>query len=207
MPIKSLAVFCGSKTGINPIFIQHAKELGYLLAEKNITLVYGGSNKGIMGIVANAALENKGRVIGIMPKVLVDWEHQHMGLTELHEVADMHVRKAMLYEKCDAAIILPGGFGTLDEFFEMLTWNQLSIHDKKIFVLNSGGFYDHLISHMMEMEKQGLMRYKIRVRRDVPSVSFFGLGFLLLLIPPIFSSFRGVGFEAARWRESDYASG
>lgn len=161
MPISSLAVFCGSKAGNNPLFILHATELGYLLARKKITLVYGGSNKGIMGVVANAVLEKKGRVIGIMPKVLMEWEHQHMGLTELHEVADMHVRKAMLYEKCDAAIILPGGYGTLDEFFEMLTWNQLSIHDKKIFVLNSGGFYDHLILHLNKMEEEGFLYHSI----------------------------------------------
>ena len=101
--------------------MQHAKQLGYLLAEKNIVLVYGGSSKGIMGAVADAVLEKKGKVIGILPKVLMAWEQQHLGITELHEVADMHVRKALLYEKCDAALILPGGYGTLDEFFEMLT--------------------------------------------------------------------------------------
>ncbi len=154
MSIKSLAAFCGSKSGNNPLFIEHAKQLGYIIAQKDITLVYGGSNKGIMGAIANAVLEKKGRVIGVIPKVLIEWEHQHMGLTELHEVADMHVRKAMLYEKCDAAIILAGGYGTLDEFFEMLTWNQLSIHNKKIFVLNSAGFYDHLILHLKKMEEE-----------------------------------------------------
>jgi len=157
MSIKSLAVFCGSKTGDNPMYIAHAKQTGYILAEKNITLVYGGSNKGIMGAVANAVLEKKGKVIGVIPKVLVDWEHQHLGLTELHEVADMHVRKALLYEKCDAALILPGGYGTLDEFFEMLTWNQLSIHNKKIFVLNTAGFYNHLIAHMKRLEEEGFL--------------------------------------------------
>lgn len=154
MSIKSLAVFCGSKPGNNPLYIQHAKQLGYLLAEKNITLIYGGSSKGIMGAVANAVLEKNGKAIGVIPKVLTEWEHQHSGLTELHEVADMHVRKALIYSKCDAALILPGGYGTLDEFFEMLTWNQLSIHDKKIFVLNSAGFYDHLILHLKKMEEE-----------------------------------------------------
>ncbi len=154
MSIKSLAVFCGSKTGKNLLYVEHAKQIGYIIAEKNITLVYGGSTKGIMGAVANAVLEKQGKVIGVMPKVLVDWEHQHLGLTELHEVADMHVRKAMLYEKCDAALILPGGYGTLDEFFEMLTWNQLCIHNKKIFVLNSGGFYDLLIAHIKRLEEE-----------------------------------------------------
>jgi uncharacterized protein (TIGR00730 family) len=154
MTIKSLAVFCGSKTGNNPLYVEHAKKIGYIIAEKNITLVYGGSTKGIMGAIANAVLEKRGKVIGVMPKVLVEWEHPHMGLTELHEVADMHVRKALLYEKCDAALILPGGYGTLDELFETLTWNQLSIHNKKIFVLNSAGFYDLLLAHLKRLEDE-----------------------------------------------------
>lgn len=167
MAINSLAVFCGSKSGNNPIYLKHAAELGSIIARHNITLVYGGSNKGIMGTVANAVLAQKGRVIGIIPKVLLEWEHQHVGLTELHEVADMHVRKAMLYEKCDAAIILPGGYGTLDEFFEMLTWNQLSIHDKKIFVLNSDGFYDHLILHLKKMESESFLYDELSNRMTI----------------------------------------
>ena len=169
MSIKSLAVFCGSKSGVNPLYAAHAKRLGYIIAEKNITLVYGGSSKGIMGAVADAVLEKKGKVIGILPKVLMAWEQQHLGITELHEVADMHVRKALLYEKCDAALILPGGYGTLDEFFEMLTWNQLSIHDKKIFVLNSGGFYDHLIAHMKKMEDEQFLYDSVVERMTIIS--------------------------------------
>jgi uncharacterized protein (TIGR00730 family) len=151
MKIKSMAVFCGSKSGKNPLFEEHATLLGYLLAEKNISLIYGGGNKGLMSATANAVLEKKGKVIGIIPKVLTEWEHQHEGITELIVVDNMHTRKKMLYEKCDAAIILPGGYGTLDEFFEMLTWNQLSIHDKHIFILNSAGFYNHLIEHINQM--------------------------------------------------------
>ncbi|MEO6327732.1 MAG: TIGR00730 family Rossman fold protein [Ginsengibacter sp.] len=157
MSIKSVAVFCGSKGGKNPLYVQHAEELGYILVQKNITVVYGGANKGIMGALANAVLEKQGRIIGVMPKVLIEWEHQHMGLTELHEVADMHVRKAMLFDKCDAAIILAGGYGTMDELFEMLTWNQLNIHDKKIIVLNSAGFYDHLIMHLKKMDEENFL--------------------------------------------------
>ena len=157
MLIKAMAVFCGSKAGIDPLFIAHTKEVGKLLAEKNITIVYGGGNKGLMGAVANAALENNGKVIGIIPKLLSDLEHQHHGLTEITVVDTMHLRKQMLYEKCDAAIILPGGYGTLDEVFEMLTWNQLSIHDKKIFFLNSGGFYTNLVAHIRVMEKENFL--------------------------------------------------
>ncbi|MFT3981985.1 MAG: TIGR00730 family Rossman fold protein [Ferruginibacter sp.] len=157
MHIHAIAVFCGSKTGKNILFEQHTKTLGHILAEKNITLIYGGGNKGLMAAVANAVLEKKGKVIGIIPKVLTEWEHQHDGLTELHIVETMHVRKQMLYEKCDAAVILPGGYGTLDEVFEMLTWNQLSIHNKRIFILNTDGFYDALIAHMKKMQEEGFL--------------------------------------------------
>lgn len=164
MAIKSIAVFCGSKNGNNPLYLQHATAVGKLLAEQQITVVYGGGNKGLMGAVANAVLQHNGKIIGVMPKVLMDWEHQHIGLTELHEVADMHVRKAMLFEKCDAAIILAGGYGTLDELFEMLTWNQLSIHDKQIIILNTAGFYDHLISHLKMMEEEGFLYHSLMNR-------------------------------------------
>jgi len=157
MRIEAIAVFCGSKSGSNPIFEEHTTALGHLLAENNVTVVYGGGNKGLMAAVANAALEKNGKVIGIIPKVLSEWEHQHNGLTELHIVETMHLRKQLLYEKCDAAIILPGGYGTLDEVFEMLTWNQLSIHNKKIFFLNTGGFYDPLIAHIRHMETEGFL--------------------------------------------------
>lgn len=157
MSIKAIAVFCGSKSGNNPLFEEHTRLLGYMLAEKNISIIYGGGNKGLMAAVANAALEKNGKVIGIIPKVLKDWEHQHDGLTELHIVETMHTRKQLLYDKCDAAIILPGGYGTLDEVFEMLTWNQLSIHNKKIFFLNSNGFYDHLVAHINRMMQEDFL--------------------------------------------------
>jgi uncharacterized protein (TIGR00730 family) len=157
MAITSLAVFCGSKSGNNPLFEHHATQLGYIVAQKSITLIYGGGNKGIMGAVANAVLEKGGKVTGIIPQLLTDREHSHQGITTLIIVEDMHVRKKMLYEKCDAAIILPGGFGTLDELFEMLTWNQLSIHSKEIFILNTAGFYDHLLAHARTMQQENFL--------------------------------------------------
>src|ERR1700753_729367 len=119
MTINSIAVFCGSNSGADPLYAEHAKQLGYLLAKKNIQLIYGGGNKGLMAAVANAVLEKQGKVIGIIPTLLTKWEHQHEDITELIVVDDMHSRKKILYEKCDAAIILPGGVGTLDEFFEI----------------------------------------------------------------------------------------
>jgi len=164
MAINSIAVFCGSNSGTNPLFTEHAKQLGYILAEKNITLIYGGGNRGLMGTVANALLEKNGKVIGIIPKLLTKWEVQHQTITELIVVDDMHIRKKMLYEKCDAAIILPGGIGTLDEFFEMLTWNQLKIHDKKIFLLNTNGFYDSLLEHIKRMQSEKFLHEQIENR-------------------------------------------
>jgi len=157
MKINSLAVFCGSKKGNNPVYVEHAKELGKLLAKNNITLIYGGGSTGMMGTVADAMMETGGKVIGIITKKLVDWEHQHVGITDLSVVDDMHIRKQRMYDLCDAAVILPGGVGTLDEFFEMVTWNQLSIHDKKIYILNSENFFEFLLKHIEQMEKQGFL--------------------------------------------------
>ncbi len=157
MNIRSVAVFCGSQKGNNPLFEQHARELGKLIALLKLKLIYGGGNKGLMGILADAVLANDGKVLGIIPEMLIEWEFQHKGLTELSIVPDMHTRKRMLYERSDAAIILPGGFGTMDEFFEMLTWNQLKIHNKKIYVLNSGGFYNHLLKHLRHIQKEGFL--------------------------------------------------
>ena len=155
--IRSVAVFCGSRPGNDPAFSKDAATLGHLLAENNISIVYGGGGKGMMGAVANAALNTGGTVIGIMPRLLTEWEQQHNGLTELLIVDDMHSRKKLMYEKADAAIILPGGYGTLDELFEMLTWNNLNIHNKPIFLLNTHGYYDHLIAHILHMEKEGFL--------------------------------------------------
>jgi uncharacterized protein (TIGR00730 family) len=157
MQIQSVAVFCGSKAGMDPAFMKDAAELGKLIAILGLKLVYGGGKKGLMGAVADAVLKHDGKVMGVIPKVLIEWEQQHEGLHELAIVPDMHTRKKMMYDMSDAAIILPGGYGTLDELFEMLTWNQLKIHDKKIYLLNSGGFYTQLINHFRIMEKEGFL--------------------------------------------------
>jgi len=157
MNIEAVAVFCGSKTGANPVYMEQAAELGKYLAMLKLRLIYGGSSNGLMGAVADAVLANGGSVMGVLPKVLTEWEQQHTGLTELAIVPDMHSRKKMMYDMSDAAIILPGGFGTMDELFEMLTWNQLKIHDKKIYLLNSGGFYTYLINHLRHLEKENFL--------------------------------------------------
>jgi len=153
MNITSLAVFCGSQTGSNPLFYEHAKELGEYIGKRRLHLIYGGGRKGLMGAVADAAMQNGGRVTGIIPELLIGWESQNLGITDLQVVSDMHSRKKIMYDLCDVAIVLPGGNGTLDEMFEMLTWNTLKIHNKKLIILNSAGFYDHLIKHMEHMQE------------------------------------------------------
>lgn len=157
MSIQSLAVFCGSKHGTNPLFVQHAAEIGILLAKHNVKLIYGGGSAGLMGIIADSVMETGGEVKGVIPKILLEWEVQHRGITELIISDDMHERKRIIYSLCDAALILPGGFGTLDELFEIVTWNQLTIHDKEIYLLNSGGFYNHLIQHIELMKNEGFL--------------------------------------------------
>lgn len=155
--INKLAIFCGSKKGNNNLYEQHAIELAEILAAKSVELIYGGGKNGLMGTVADTVLAKGGIVRGVIPRVLVDWEHQHDAISELFVVDDMHVRKRKLYDLCDGALILPGGFGTLDELFEILTWNQLSIHDKQIFIMNSNGFYNHLIAHMKLLSEEGFL--------------------------------------------------
>lgn len=164
MKISAVTIFCGSKAGNDAAYVQHAQELGTLLAQQSIVLVYGGGNKGIMGAVANAALTAGGKVIGIIPQLLLEWEAQHEGLTELIITESMHARKLLLYDKCDVAIVLPGGMGTLDELFEMLTWNNLRIHSKKVYILNANGYYNALIQLLDTMDAQGFMYDQWRER-------------------------------------------
>ena len=154
---KSVAVFCGSHFGNNKLFAQHAEEIGLILAHKNVQLIYGGGTNGLMGIVANTVLKNKGNVTGVIPSMLNEKEHQHSLLTTLHIVEDMHARKKMMYELSDAAIILAGGYGTMDELFEMITWNQLNIHNKKIVLLNSDNYYDSLLAHFDKMHSENFL--------------------------------------------------
>ncbi len=164
MKIQSVTVFCGSKPGNQPGFIDQAIALGNALGESRIQLVYGGGGKGIMGAIANAVLEKNGKVVGIIPKLLLEWEAQHAGLTELIVTDTMHERKKILYDKADVAIVLPGGMGTMDELFEMLTWNNLNIHQKKVIILNWKGYYLPLIALMEHMQTEGFMYDDWRTR-------------------------------------------
>lgn len=154
---RNVTVFCGSKTGNETQFETDAALLGTSLAKKGFDLIYGGGAKGMMGAIANSALAAGANVTGVIPQLLIEWERQHQSLSEVIITKDMHERKKILYEKGLAGIVLPGGFGTLDEMFEMLTWNQLSIHNKKIYILNTAGFYDHLIQHLEHLIKKDFL--------------------------------------------------
>lgn len=144
--MKSVCVFCGSSQGDKPLYRESAAHFGRRVAALGLRLVYGGGNVGLMGVVADAALRAGGEVIGIIPQALVDWELAHGGLTELVVVQSMHERKARMAEAADAFVALPGGFGTFEEFCEVLTWSQLGLHAKPCGVLNVGGFYDPLLA-------------------------------------------------------------
>lgn len=144
--VQTVCVFCGSSSGTDPIYSEAAEAVGKLLASRGIGLVYGGGKVGLMGTVADACLATGGRVIGVMPQLLVDKEVAHAGLTELRVVASMHERKALMADLSDAFLALPGGFGTWEEFFEVLTWSQLGIHRKPCALLNINGFYDPLLA-------------------------------------------------------------
>lgn len=142
--IRSICVFCGSRHGNNPAYAENARELGRLMAERGIRLVYGGGRVGLMGEVADAVMAAGGEVIGVIPSLLIEKEVEHRGLTQLHEVGSMHERKAMMEQLSDAFIVLPGGYGTLDEACEILTWAQLGLHRKPIGVINTAGYFDLL---------------------------------------------------------------
>lgn len=156
--MKRLTVFCGSSNGSNKVFINEAYKLGQKLVENEIELVYGGANVGLMGIVADSVLENKGVAIGVLPHFLKKVEVEYKGLSELVLVDSMHERKAKMNQLSDGVITLPGGFGTLEEFFEMLTWAQLGLHKKPIAIYNIDGFYDDLLLFIRSMVTKGFLK-------------------------------------------------
>jgi uncharacterized protein (TIGR00730 family) len=156
--MKRITVFCGSSFGTEAIYTQQATLLGETFATENIELIYGGANVGLMGAVADGVLNNGGKAIGVLPNFLRSKEIAHLGLTELILVESMHERKTKMNDLCDGVIALPGGFGTLEELFEMLTWAQLGLHKKPIAILNINGFYDSLIELTKTMVEKGLLK-------------------------------------------------
>ena len=156
--MKSICVFCASSMGNNPVYGETAFELGKTLAENNIDLIYGGAQVGLMGKLADGALSKNGRVTGIIPEFLKTKEIEHNGLTELISVNTMHERKSGMHKMSDGFIALPGGFGTMEELFEILTWAQLSLHKKPIGILNINGYYDPLIQLIEKMIDEHLLK-------------------------------------------------
>ncbi len=149
--MKAICVYCGSNTGNRPAYAERATALGERIAREGLALIYGGGNVGLMGLAADAALAAGGEVIGVIPEQLVTWEVAHKGVSRLEVVANMHERKMRMFDLADAFVALPGGFGTLDEMFEMLTWRQLSIGDKPCAFLDVDGFYAPLLQMIDRM--------------------------------------------------------
>ena len=158
--MNGITVFCGSSSGDKEVYLNTARSLGNALAENNIKLIYGGASVGLMGAVADGALEAGGTVIGVLPRFLEAKEIAHEGLSELILVDSMHERKTRMNELSEGVIALPGGFGTLEEFFEMLTWAQLGLHKKPMALLNVNHFYDTLLTFMGNMVDQGFLKHE-----------------------------------------------
>ena len=160
--MKRIAVYCGSKTGDNPAFIEAAKTLGKELATNKIELVYGGGAIGLMGAVANAVLDNRGKAIGVIPDRLYEMEVAHTGLTELYRVKTMHERKALMADLSDAFIAMPGGIGTLEEITEVMTWAQIGYHDKPCSFYNVANYYDHFFKFFKSMQENGFLYHSLQ---------------------------------------------
>ncbi|WP_267381848.1 MULTISPECIES: TIGR00730 family Rossman fold protein [unclassified Sphingomonas] len=160
--MRRLAIYCGSATPADPVYIESARAIGRTLAERGIGVVYGGGRLGLMGAVADAALDAGGDVIGVIPQALVDAEVAHRGLTELHVVAGMHERKAAFTELSDGFVTIPGGTGTMDELWEALSWAQLGYHAKPVGLLNVAGYYDGLVAFWEKMGDVGFLRAQHR---------------------------------------------
>jgi uncharacterized protein (TIGR00730 family) len=156
--MRSVCVFCGSNLGKRPVYAEAARRLGAAVATRGLELVFGGGHIGLMGVAADAALAAGGRVVGVIPRALVDRELAHTGLTELHAVESMHQRKALMADRSDAFLALAGGYGTCEETFEVLTWAQLHIHEKPVGLLNTAGFFDGLLAWLDHAVAEGFLR-------------------------------------------------
>ena len=156
--MQSIAIFCGANFNGDQVILKAVEELTQILTDQNISLVFGGGKVGIMGLLADQMISRGGKTIGVIPKFLLDKEVGHTGLTELHVVETMHQRKQLMNDLSDGIIMLPGGFGTLEEFFEVLTWLQLGLHNKPIAILNINGFYDNLLKQMDVMVDQQFLK-------------------------------------------------
>lgn len=185
--MKSICVFCGSSLGARTEYSEAARELGQIMANQGITLIYGGGNLGLMGTAADACMDNGGRVIGVIPRALLDREHGHRGLTNLEVVESMHQRKARMAQLSDGFIALPGGLGTFEELFEVLTWRQLGIHEKPIAIINTLDFFAPMLALLDHAQNEGFIgpdRRAFLHRADTPQEAVHAL-----------KSFRASGSE------------
>ncbi len=182
--MKQVCIFCGSYAGAQPMYMEAAHAIGLGLAKRKIGLVYGGGRVGLMGAIADGTIEGGGHVTGVIPQSLVDRELAHKGLNELHVVASMHERKAMMAQISEGFIALPGGYGTLDELFEIITWGQLGFHRKPIALLSVGGYFNPLLAFIEHMATEGFIkpehRAAVLVKTEVDDL----LDTLLVYEPP-----------------------
>jgi uncharacterized protein (TIGR00730 family) len=168
---KSVAVYCAAANGVRPEYKSVAEELGRALALRGLGLIYGGAKVGLMGAVADATLAAGGHVVGVIPHVLVDLEVAHEGISELHVTSTMHTRKALMAEKADAFLILPGGFGTFEELYEVLAWQTLKLHSKPVILLNVAGFYDKMLEFLDHCDAEGMLRGNRHILKVATSVN------------------------------------
>ncbi len=166
--MKSLLVYCGANPGINPIYKETAVELGKEMVKRGMRLIYGGGSLGLMGTIADSVLKEGGEVIGIIPDFLDKMEVGHPNLTEIHIVETMHERKALMEKLCDGILTLPGGYGSMDELFEILSWAQLGLHTKPVGALNVNGFYTHMVAQLDHMVQEGFLK---QANRDIIQVA------------------------------------
>lgn len=155
---KKILVYCGSSKGHNPVYEQEAKKLVHALKRYDCELIFGAGSVGIMGVLADEYLKIGGQCVGVIPSFMEPWEVKHTGIQECFVTESMHARKQLMANRADGVIALPGGFGTLDELFEMLTWKQLDLHQMPISILNTNGYYDHLLAQMQHMVNEGFLK-------------------------------------------------
>jgi uncharacterized protein (TIGR00730 family) len=170
----SICVFCGSASGQGKLYLNQARAVGNLIAKNQFQLIYGGASVGVMGALADQVLAAEGEAVGVIPQSLVEWEVAHPRLTKLEVVETMHQRKQRMYDLSDIFVAMPGGMGTLDELCEIITWAQLKYHDKPMYVFNEGGFFNHLLDHFRQCQREGFLSTEhLNLAQEIKSIEEF----------------------------------
>lgn len=171
----SICVFCGSSSGLGKHYLNQARAVGNLIVEHDFQLIYGGASVGVMGALADQVLSADGEAIGVIPKSLVEWEVAHPSLTKLEIVETMHQRKQRMYDLSDIFVAMPGGMGTLDELCEIITWAQLKYHQKPMYIFNEGGYFNHLLEHFRQCQREGFLSMDhLKLAQEIKSIEQFG---------------------------------